>query len=437
MKDLTKSMEMSEKFDKEEEENLRHEKEKKGISHTASTSPSPGPGPGSRPPHQQPHPPAHVSKDQPDQPDEGLAYPDPGPGAADRKSSPQPDKTLYPDAPSPYSERGASPTGPAAPNPYAGKRPSGIPIRPALMDRSEEEARLEAAGVTEGEKELRAKERKKGLTREQRAELEAYEAERRRVREERVATLARKLVDRLSVWTETDRGVDVTFSFREKMRLEVENLKMESFGLEILHAVGHTYASKGGNFVKSQGFLGLGGFLGRVRDKGSLVKDVWGTISTAMDAQGAMEAMAKAEEEGGEAWTDEARAEAERRVTGKILAAAWRGSKFEIQSVLRDVCDRVLGDKRVKMEKRVQRAQALFLMGSVLKEAKRDDDEEREYMVFEVSPFHPALPVPLDLLCGWHLADSFILFVATYGRRGPEKRRQGRQQEEERQALSK
>ena len=356
MKDLTKTMEMSEKFEREEEESLRQdkEKEKRGIQGTT--------------------PPAQAAAQ-----DEGLAYPDPDP-QGDRKPSPQPGTKR---TPADYPEKVSAKSQES--NPYAGQRPVGIPVRHALMDRSEEEARLEAAGVTEGEKELRAKERKKGLSKEQRAELDAYEAERRRVREERVKTLAKKLIDRLSVWTETDRGPDVTHAFREKTRLETENLKMESFGLEILHAIGHTYVSKGGNFVKSQNFFGIRGFFSRVKDKGTLVKDVWGTISTAIDAQGAMEEMAKAEEKGGEHWTDEAKAEAERMVTGKILAAAWRGSKFEIQSVLRDVCDQVLHDKTVKMEKRLERGQALILMGSVLKEAKRDDDEEREYMVFEVS----------------------------------------------------
>jgi hypothetical protein len=50
---------------------------------------------------------------------------------------------------------------------------------------------------------------------------------------------------------------------------------------------------------------------------------------------------------------------------GKILAAAWKGSRFEIQGVLRDVCDKVLNDKNVKIEKRVERAHALVLCGTV------------------------------------------------------------------------
>ncbi|TKA62307.1 hypothetical protein B0A49_11177 [Cryomyces minteri] len=265
-------------------------------------------------------------------------------------------------------------------------RPKGVPTRLAISDRTEEEARLDAAGVTEHEKELRQKEKKKGgLTKEQREELAAYEMERKRIRDERVETLSKKLVDRISIWTETDRGPDVTKAFKEKTRLEIENLKMESFGLEILHSIGATYTQKASSFLKSQKPVigSITGFWSRVKDKGSLAKETWGTISTAIDAQMTLEEMAKAEEKGGEEWTDERRAEMEKRVTGKILAAAWRGSKYEIQGVLRDVCDRVLGAKKVKLPKRIERAEALMIIGEMFSKAARDPDEEGDYMAFE------------------------------------------------------
>ncbi len=235
----------------------------------------------------------------------------------------------------------------------------------AIMDRSEEDARMDAAGLSPEEKELRRKEKRKGLSREQRAELAAYEAERKRIRDERVDTLAKKLLERLSIWTETDKGGDVTKAFQEKTRLEVENLKMESFGIEILHAIGNTYLQKATSVLKSQKFLGISGFFSRLKDKGTLAKDTWSTISTALDAQMTIEEMAKLEEKGGEDWTDEKKAEYEKRVTGKILAAAWKGSRFEIQSVLREVCDKILNDKNVKLEKRIERAHALVLSGTI------------------------------------------------------------------------
>jgi curved DNA-binding protein CbpA len=239
-----------------------------------------------------------------------------------------------------------------------------IPLRPALMDRASDEA----AGTSgpETEDSLRAKERKKGgLTKEQRDQLAAYDEERSRVRKERVDTLTRKLVDRVSVWTETDRHEAVTRAFQEKIRLETENMKMESFGLDILHAIGTTYVSKASALLRSQKFLGIGGFFSRIKDKGTLVKETWGTISSAIDAQQTIEEMARMEKEGGDDWSDERKAEYERRVTGKILTAAWRGSKFEIQSVLREVCDQALYDKKVPLSKRLQRAEALMIIGDI------------------------------------------------------------------------
>lgn len=263
-------------------------------------------------------------------------------------------------------EGGATNEGAAAPlEPSAGP-PRRYMGQQALMDKSEEEARMEAAGLSPEEKELRKREKKKGgLTKEQQERLTAYELERKKAREERVNTLAKKLEDKINVWTETDKGPDVTHAFEEKIRLEVENLKMESFGLEILHAVGTTYVQKATSFLKSQKFLGISGFFSRLKDKGTLAKETWTTISTAIDAQMTMEEMAKMEERGGEDWTDEKKAEYEKRVTGKILAAAWRGSKFEIQSVLRDVCDQVLGDKNLKLDKRIERAHALVIAGNI------------------------------------------------------------------------
>jgi len=207
--------------------------------------------------------------------------------------------------------------------------------------------------------------------------------ERRKAREERVDTLTRKLIDRISLWTETDKTRDIKLAFEAKIRLEVENLKMESFGIEILHAIGTTYLQKATAFIKSQKFLGISGFFARLKDKGTLAKETWTTISTAIDAQMTVEEMAKLEERGGADWTDERKAEYEKKVTGKILAAAWRGSKFEIQSVLRDVCDKALNDKSVKLEKRVERAQALLIAGEIYLRAERDPDDEGDYMAFE------------------------------------------------------
>lgn len=252
----------------------------------------------------------------------------------------------------------------ASSTPHSGSstpRPTQIPMRPAIMSSEDH-----AASQSESEAHVDLKkEKKSGLSKEAREKLEALEKERQRARQERVDKLSQKLLDRISVWTETDQRPDVTKAFQEKIRLEVENLKMESFGLDILHAIGSIYLSKATIFLRSQKYLGLGGFISKLKDKGTMVKDTWNTISSALDAQQTMEEMARAQEKGGEDWTEERQAEYERKVSGKILTAAWRGSKFEIQSVLRDVCDKVLYDKRVQLSKRLQRAEALVLIAEI------------------------------------------------------------------------
>ncbi|KAL6876508.1 X-domain of DnaJ-containing domain-containing protein [Trichoderma novae-zelandiae] len=268
-----------------------------------------------------------------------------------------------------------------SPAPSYGSRSRQIPIRPALTDKAHDDMENE---IGQTEDDLKGKGKKKGgMSKEQREKLLAYEKERARIRQERVEALARKLLDRVSVWTETDKGPDVTRAFQEKMRLEVENLKMESFGIDILHAIGQTYMSKASVLLNSQKFLGIGGFFSKLKDKGTLVKDTWNTISSAIDAQQTVEDMAKMEERGGEDWTDEKRVEYERRVTGKILTAAWRGSRFEIQGVLREVCDTVLKDKKVPLSKRLERAQALMLIGEIFIKAERSPEEEGDYLLFE------------------------------------------------------
>ncbi|KAK6512552.1 hypothetical protein TWF481_001437 [Arthrobotrys musiformis] len=294
--------------------------------------------------------------------------------------------TVSPDTPPAYTPSATTSTSPdnskpATPAPESSAAPSRVPYRQAIMDKTDEDHRQQ---VLADEK---AKKEKDMLTKEQRQkqreELLAFEKERREIREKRVAMLVDNLIRKVSIWTETDGDSDLTKSFEEKIRYEAENLKMESFGIEILHSIGQTYTMKASTYLKSQKFLGIQGFFSRMKDRGTVVKETWNTISSAIDAQVEMENMSKLEEAGGEEWTDEKKMEYERKVTGKILMAAWRGSRFEIQGVLRDVCDRVLYDKTVPHDKRVQRAHALMMVGKIFSEAQRDPDDEAGEGVFE------------------------------------------------------
>jgi len=263
---------------------------------------------------------------------------------------------------------GPTPQGSGAATP-GGSWSTQIPIRPALMDKSSEEPAAHAAQEDVSKRKEKDKKSKGALSKEQREKLEQYEKERAEARQKRVKMLTEKLIDRLSILTEAEPVTkEVKEAFKEKIKLEVEELKMNSFGVDILHAIGQVYVTKGTTLLRSQKFFGVGGFFARMKEKGTVVKDTWNTISSAIDAQATMEEMARLEAQGGEDWTEEKRVEYEQRVTGKILTAAWRGSKFEIQSVLREVCDAVLYDKKVPLAKRLQRAEALVIVGQICSE---------------------------------------------------------------------
>lgn len=56
----------------------------------------------------------------------------------------------------------------------------------------------------------------------------------------------------------------------------------------------------------------------------------------------------------------------------KGLQAIWRGSKLEVESVLREVCDRVLTDPTVSRETLKNRAIGLKIIGTIYQRVKSD-----------------------------------------------------------------
>jgi hypothetical protein len=75
------------------------------------------------------------------------------------------------------------------------------------------------------------------MTPEQRKKLEEIQIERRKAMDERVATLTTQLVERLRPYVEAKRPGEKddpeTIAFEAKMRREADDLKLESFGVEV------------------------------------------------------------------------------------------------------------------------------------------------------------------------------------------------------------
>ena len=246
--------------------------------------------------------------------------------------------------------------------------PDNIPHRLAIKGKSEEELKAESTSMTKEEKDKVAREKRDARMK----ALAALNEEQKKRRQERISTLTQKLVDRVSIWTETDKGSDVTESFKNKIQLEIEGLKMESFGVEMLHSMGLIYSQKASSFLKSQKFYGLTGIFNRTKDKVNSIKDDLGTFALARDTFKSFrelgierEKMLEAQEAKGSEFTLEERVEFEHKAGGTVLGAALRANTYEIRDILRDVCDRMLYDKNVKLEKRIERATALSMIGDL------------------------------------------------------------------------
>ncbi|EMD39319.1 hypothetical protein CERSUDRAFT_152451 [Gelatoporia subvermispora B] len=282
----------------------------------------------------------------------------------------------------PTSPLNSPPTSPPSPPPAASTdspAPSASSSSSALKEHGKEK-----------DKEAHGKKRAK-LTPEQKKKLQELDEERRKNMEQRVEMLTAKLTERLRPFVEAkhpgDKDDPETKTFEAKMRQEADDLKLESFGVELLHTIGNVYIMKATSFLKSRKFLGIPGFFSRLKEKGSLAKEAWGVIGSALGVQQVMQEMEKLQLKG-EVPEEELRA-LEEDVTGRIMLASWRGTRFEVVQVLREVVDNVLKEPGVPDPILYNRAKGLLLMGAIFKSTQPDEsDEERrelERMVAEAA----------------------------------------------------
>ncbi|KAF5362077.1 hypothetical protein D9756_002289 [Leucocoprinus leucothites] len=216
--------------------------------------------------------------------------------------------------------------------------------------------------------------------RQQREKIRAQEDERRRAMKERIKSLTSKLVERLRPYVEAkDPGNPSdpeTVAWMQKVGKEAEDLKLESFGVELLHTIGHVYVMKGTTYLKSRKMLGIPGFWSRMKEKGSVAKDMWGVLGSALSVRDVLQEMEKVQLKG-EAGEEELKA-LEMDMTGKMLLASWRGARLEVIQVLREVVDNVLKDPSVPDVVILNRAKGLIDMGKLFKSTVPDEsDEER------------------------------------------------------------
>ncbi|KAK0446832.1 DnaJ domain-containing protein [Armillaria borealis] len=298
------------------------------------------------------------------------------------------------ESPSPPASQSTPPPAPSSP-PEAQIHPS------SLIPHSNDSKDASTASLSPSakenarEKEKEAAARKKRIAAEHREKWREQEKERRKAMEERVTSLTTKLIERLRPFVEAknpgDKDDPETQAFEAKFKREAEDLKLESFGVELLHTIGMVYMMKATSFLKSKKFLGIPGFFSRLKEKGSLAKDVWGVIGSALSVRDVMVEMEKMQAKG-ELGEEELRA-LEMDVTGKIMLASWRGARLEVIQVLREVLDHVLKEPGVSDSVMYNRARGLLLIGAVFKSTVPDESDaerrELERMVAEAAAPKP------------------------------------------------
>ncbi|EDO16139.1 hypothetical protein Kpol_1070p22 [Vanderwaltozyma polyspora DSM 70294] len=224
-----------------------------------------------------------------------------------------------------------------------------------------------------------AADRKGKLTKEQRDKLMEMEQKRREDIARQVNELSLKLDAKLKNYLLASREKHLD-EFQLKLDQEIEELKLESFGMELLHVLAKVYKNKANNFIMSKKTHGFSKLFTGPRDNARSVKQTYNLLSTGLEAQKTMEQMSEVNPEELDQYE---RAKFESMMAGKALGVMWAMSKFELERKLKEVCSRILTDRNVPSKERLAKAKAMLYFADKFERAKRSPEEAEEARVFE------------------------------------------------------
>lgn len=236
------------------------------------------------------------------------------------------------------------------------------------------------------------KKKKQKMTKEKREEILKLQEEARQVKLKRVQDLAKDLLIRIENYETAKHNKEALDTFVRKLNTEFEDMKIESFGIQMLHLIGKIYTEQAHAAISASKTFGVSKIFTSVKHKTDSVKNGYSIIKTAVDAQLSIEQMVKEHEKflslqaAGIQPTPEqiaAEAERERIITGKFLATAWASTKFEVVDVLTKVCHTILRDRNISRKERLSRAEGLLFIGKEMSRVQRSPEEEEEARIFE------------------------------------------------------
>ncbi|KAK6459292.1 DnaJ-like protein [Scheffersomyces xylosifermentans] len=236
------------------------------------------------------------------------------------------------------------------------------------------------------------KKKKQKMTPEQRQEILRLHEESKKAKQARVDELAAKLLARIEKYESASTNADSLKQYKSKLLEELEDLKIESFGIQLLHLISKIYIQQASATIQSCKTFGVSKIFTSVRSKTDTVRNGYSILKTALDAQSSVEQMVAEQEAMKEAIANGIEipekekyvlAEMERMITGKFLATAWATTKFEVVGVLNKVCHAVLNDKKLSKKERIKRAEAVTYIGKIMAAVQRSPEEEEEARIFE------------------------------------------------------
>lgn len=236
------------------------------------------------------------------------------------------------------------------------------------------------------------KKKKAKLSQKQRDEIIRIHEENKKAKLERINTLAGNLLSRVEKYESTYKSPEALQAFTKLLAIEFEDLKIESFGIELLHLIGKIYLDQATATLNSLKSFGVTKFYLSVKTKSNTIKNGYGILKSALQTQTMIQELMKEQEYletkaamGIELTVDERarQAEMERLLTGKVVATAWALTKFEVTSVLNKVVDKVLNDKGVPKKERSIRAHGVKFLGELMSKVERSAEEAEEAQIFE------------------------------------------------------
>jgi len=231
------------------------------------------------------------------------------------------------------------------------------------------------------------------------AEVEKLRKEKKEKQDKRVQELSQKLINKINNGHVNnvepffnnpallrEKEKESLDNFRIAITVEAEDLKHESYGIELLHSIGYIYKLKanqalyqykvdnGAIHKKIFGYTNK--FTSKMKEKGHVISETVNTVKSAYDLQFSFEKMQmqdKMNESNANLTEEEKRKikdQMEQEAAIKGMNMIWKSSKLEIESTLIEVCDKVFSEPNIQPLAMKARAKAVLTIGEVFEKTE-------------------------------------------------------------------